>query len=261
MRIGLIADIHGNSYALAQALDVFERHHCDQIVCLGDVSVLGPDPEGAAQLIRQHADVTVLGNVDRWLLNGLSDQELRETQTEELRILTKWSLESMTRESIEMFEGSRHRLDLECPGSRFIRLFHGSSYSEDDALSATTPEAEVEAQAGDAVFVASGHTHIAVARRTSNSMLVNPGSVGLPGVGPGSPDLSVNRDVGWTEFAIAEVTQSSCSVTLCRIDLDLGAMFDWARSCSMPALDWWLSKWRSSQDDVSPSQRPESGVG
>ena len=45
MRIGLIADIHGNLFALREALSALDRHGVDRIACLGRLLKHGTDPE------------------------------------------------------------------------------------------------------------------------------------------------------------------------------------------------------------------------
>ncbi len=42
MRIGLIADIHGNCIALDAVLAALARDGVDDVICLGDVAALGP---------------------------------------------------------------------------------------------------------------------------------------------------------------------------------------------------------------------------
>ena len=53
----------------------------------------------------------------------------------------------------------------------------------------------------------------------------NPGSDGLPGIGPGASGLPVNRDVSWAEYAVVEVGRYGTTVTLRRIELDIEAMW------------------------------------
>lgn len=64
MRIGIISDIHANLEALQAALEVYERHPVDYLACLGDVVGYGAQPNECCDLVRKHADVTVLGNHD-----------------------------------------------------------------------------------------------------------------------------------------------------------------------------------------------------
>ena len=73
MRIGLIADIHGNADALRTVLGELSAARIDRLVCLGDVAVLGPEPRDVLRLL-DHADCAVVrGNTDAWLLGEPSD--------------------------------------------------------------------------------------------------------------------------------------------------------------------------------------------
>ena len=81
-------------------------------------------------------------------------------------------------------------------------------------IAATTPAADLQAMiAGHrATIFAGGHTHIPLLRRHEQILFVNPGSVGLPGVGPGGPDLAVNEHVDWGEYAIVKAADGELTV-------------------------------------------------
>jgi predicted phosphodiesterase len=132
-------------------------------------------------------------------------------------------------------------------GPAHLLAFHGSPRSNDDVISRTTPESEfVELLPdSDVHFAIGGHTHIQMDCRFGSTMMVNPGSVGLPGVGPGTPDLPVNRDVAWAEYAVLTIDEADHSIDLRRTGIDLPAMLEWAKATGMPAFDWWRAKWRS----------------
>ena len=75
MRIGLIADIHGNLIALETVLAELAREPLDQMVCLGDVAALGPQPGEALARLRALGCPVVMGNTDAWLLAPSSAPE------------------------------------------------------------------------------------------------------------------------------------------------------------------------------------------
>lgn len=52
MRIGLLADIHGNFMALEVVLQELAREHVDQLICFGDVASLGPQPRAVIERLR-----------------------------------------------------------------------------------------------------------------------------------------------------------------------------------------------------------------
>ena len=101
--------------------------------------------------------------------------------------------------------------------------FHATPDSLDDITHAGKP-ARVGEWSGNA-WMACGHTHIQAMWRVGDQIWLNPGSVGLPGIGPGASGLPVNRDVSWAEYAVVEVGRYGTTVTLRRIELDIEAMW------------------------------------
>src|SRR5262249_29898701 len=88
-----------------------------------------------------------------------------------------------------------------------------------------------------------GHTHLPMVRRYAAGHLVNPGSVGLPGVGPTSPHLSLSRDVRWAEYAVIGMEGGRLAIELRRTPLDLSAMFAAAHQSGMRPLAWGRQRW------------------
>lgn len=68
MRIGLVADIHGNAFALDRVLEALDGEACDAIYCLGDLLAPGPWPVEVARTLRERSIPYVRGNTDEWLL-------------------------------------------------------------------------------------------------------------------------------------------------------------------------------------------------
>jgi diadenosine tetraphosphatase ApaH/serine/threonine PP2A family protein phosphatase len=64
MRIGIISDIHSNLEALREVLAALERLRPDRVMCLGDVVGYGASVNECCELVRQVAEVTLLGNHD-----------------------------------------------------------------------------------------------------------------------------------------------------------------------------------------------------
>ncbi len=64
MRYAIISDIHANLPALEAARDSLRAEAPDRTVCLGDVVGYGAEPEACCSLVRELADVCVLGNHD-----------------------------------------------------------------------------------------------------------------------------------------------------------------------------------------------------
>ena len=78
MKIGIIADIHGDYSALKSALDRLDSvHQVDHILCAGDLIGRGPEQEQVVDLIRQRDIPTVKGNHDEWAY-GVSSSDIAD---------------------------------------------------------------------------------------------------------------------------------------------------------------------------------------
>ena len=72
MRVGVIADIHGDPQALQRVLAAIDLADADEIWCLGDIVGLGAtDPAAVVDLIRDRCSLTLAGNHDRWVTGDL----------------------------------------------------------------------------------------------------------------------------------------------------------------------------------------------
>jgi len=64
MRLGIFSDIHANYEALSAVLESFKHESIDEYHCLGDVVGYGGSPNECADIVRQTATHTILGNHD-----------------------------------------------------------------------------------------------------------------------------------------------------------------------------------------------------
>ena len=242
MRIGLISDIHGNLVALDAVLAEIDRSGVDQIVCMGDLAVLGPQPCEVINRIMERGILTVRGNVDDWLAHGDGPSAESPTSTQTID-LTAWAFSQLEDEHIEFLRHLPLTLRLPLDDGRSMVCYHATPDSLDDITHAGKP-ARVGEWSGNA-WMACGHTHIQAMWRVGDQIWLNPGSVGLPGIGPGASGLPVNRDVSWAEYAVVEIDQHGVMVTLRRIELNIEAMWSAVTATDMPHQDWWRSLWKS----------------
>jgi predicted phosphodiesterase len=64
MRLGIFSDIHANYEALSAVLEAFKHESVDEYHCLGDVVGYGGSPNECADIVRDLARNTILGNHD-----------------------------------------------------------------------------------------------------------------------------------------------------------------------------------------------------
>lgn len=248
MRIALISDIHGNLFALETVLRELAQEHIDQMVCLGDVAALGPQPREVLDRLRALNCPVILGNTDAWLLTPQVPPEVAAAHSRATYEITVWCTEQLSSEDRDYIHTFPPTLELPLDEGRTLLCYHGSPRSFDDVIAAITPEATVKRMlAGNsAAVMAGGHTHIQMIRRYEDSHIVNIGSIGLPGVNAGSPELPMNHNVSWAEYAVLSVERGRLSIDLRRTPLDIATMLHEAQRTSMPHLDWWTQKWKTS---------------
>jgi predicted phosphodiesterase len=75
---GIVADIHGNREALAEALAALERRGAERIACLGDIVGYNADPDECVALVRGRCSAAIAGNHD---LIGLGRLGFRRCST------------------------------------------------------------------------------------------------------------------------------------------------------------------------------------
>lgn len=239
MRFGLIADIHANLPALELVLAELEAARVDQIVCLGDVASLGPQPREVIARLRQQRIPVIQGNHDAYLLN----LELAEPQAPWLRAVEAWTQAQLTAGELDFLRALPAQLSFALGADQRLLCFHGSPRSNEEWLFPTT-SAELLDEAfrgcSDQVW-AGGHTHVQMLRPHREAWLINPGSVGMPFEFPmrgGSP-----RSFPAAEYAVVEWADGRLTTQLCRRPIDFDAVARAAHASGLPEVEHWLSAW------------------
>ncbi len=178
MRIAVIADVHGNRIALEAVLAHLRAAAPDLLVNLGDL-VSGPfDPAGSADLQMALGCPTVAGNHERQVLEGgtgpsdaIARAHLSEAHLAWMRGLPR----TLRLGGGEVFacHGSPRGGDLE-----YLLEDVSAGHPRLDTAEAILARLE---GIGGARVVLCGHTHLARMLRIGDVLVVNPGSVGLPG--------------------------------------------------------------------------------
>src|SRR5712691_9596145 len=174
--LAVIADIHGNRWALEAVLQDIDRRGIQQIVNLGD-HLTGPlDPAGTADLLIERGMLSICGNDDRVLFAPL----------EELSSSQRYTRDQLTPAHLNWLRA----LPATAVIADEVFVCHGDLF--DSAYLLEQVEASgvclrstraIEASAADIAqpIILCGHSHLP---RTvflpQGKLIMNPGSVGLP---------------------------------------------------------------------------------
>jgi putative phosphoesterase len=174
MRVLVVADIHGNRAALEAIREPF-----DACFCVGDIVDYGPEPGACVDWVRANATHAVRGNHDHGAAQNVEVQGAGG-----FRYLT-----AVTRPlSVAALTPDQRRFLADLPTSRLFALggkrfllVHATPRDPMDEFAPPDPAFWRPRLAGLKVdYVVVGHTHQPYALDVNGTLVVNPGSVGLP---------------------------------------------------------------------------------
>lgn len=240
-RIAVLADIHGNRWALEAILEDLDRRRDSSVVNLGDC-VYGPlDPEGTAEMLIRLGWATVRGNEDRLLDDPLGDggasPSLRFTREcllpRHLTWLRTLPLSLRTTEGLLLCHGTPTRDD------EYLLLAAAPG-----GLRRRTPRELSSMLAGIKTSVLlCGHDHTpASVQLTNGTLIVDPGSVGLPAYSAQEPyPHVVETGTAHARYAILEPAGEGWLVEQRAVSYDWQTAAATARANGRPDWALWLS--------------------
>lgn len=224
--IAILADIHGNIWALDAVLADLARRGVTTIVDLGD-SLSGPlDPAATAERLIERGIPSIRGNTDRDLLADppaaasptltFAQEQLAPRQRAWLRALPATAV---LREEVLLCHGtpdSDETYLLEAPSIQGTRLLD-------------TPSIERFLSQIVQPVVACGHSHIPRAvYLTGGRLVINPGSVGLPAYSMDEPAPHI-MESGSPHAKYALLTKAAGQWSVAHILVP----YEWARAAAV----------------------------
>ncbi len=196
MRLGVVADIHGNDVALRAVLKDSAGLNVDQWWALGDLVLFGPRPAEVLELLLGLPDIRMLrGNTDRYVLTG-EQPAPHATATEAARSVDLVERYGAMAAGIGWTRGVLDQagllgglmelptqLRLKFPSGTSVLGVHASPQADDGPgiKPGIADEQLAPLLAGcNADVVIGGHTHAATDRLVDGIRALNPGSTGMP---------------------------------------------------------------------------------
>ncbi|MBR1131048.1 metallophosphoesterase family protein [Bradyrhizobium iriomotense] len=234
MKFAAIADVHGNRPALEAVLADIVALGIDEVVNLGD-HVSGPlEAARTADLLIERGFPSVRGDQDRilvelWHAGGSVRSDFQELERKHFEWMASMPSTLTYREQVFLCHAS----------PRDDAAFWLDRVTADGSVRPSEIEAIEAGAAGVAAqIILCGHTHIPrVVRLRDGRLVVNPGSVGLPGY-DGKAPVPYVVEIGTPHacYAILEHAGGGWSATIRYVPYDNTAMAALARSKGM--LTW-----------------------
>jgi len=242
LKIALISDIHGNCVALDTVLADINHQKVNQVICLGDIATIGPQPVQVIDTLQRLDCLCIMGNHDAVLLdlNTAPDYQIAAPLISSLH----WCAGQLTVDHLQFLQKFYSRIDIPLDENASLLCYHGSPSSNIKNILARTPveEFEIHQASKTTRIMAGGHTHIQMLRQHQGMLIVNPGSVGSPFADTPAPE-SIPTLLPWAEYAIVEQTNGILSVNLRRIYFDINLFCEVISQSDLPIKNWWLQQY------------------
>jgi putative phosphoesterase len=228
VKLGVVADVHGNDGALRAVLADADRFGVDRWWALGDLVLFGPRPSEVLELLQGLPGIEMLsGNTDRYVLTGeqpaphatVADAVGSADLVERYAAMAAhigWTRGVLDQAGmLGVLDGLPAQLRLRLPGGTAVLGVHASPGADDGPGIAPDVSGEQlgELLAGcGADVVIGGHTHYAADRVVGGIRALNPGSTGLP------------RSAGVANWLLVEDDGGQLAVTHRGVPYDAGAV-------------------------------------
>jgi predicted phosphodiesterase len=242
MKLGVVADIHGNDEALRAVLADAAPFRVDRWWALGDLVLFGPRPVEVLELLRELPGIEMLrGNTDRYVLTGeqpaphatVADAAKSVDLVERYAAMAGhigWTRGVLDQAGLlGVLDGLPAQLRLGLPSGTAVLGVHASPGADDGPGIApdTSEERLGELLTGcGADVVIGGHTHRATDRVIDGIRALNPGSTGLP------------RTHGIANWLLVEDDGDQLGVTQRGVPYDAGAVVADLRQRRHPGADF-----------------------
>jgi predicted phosphodiesterase len=244
MKTVVISDIHGNLTAFDAVLRNLEEESYDKLVFLGDAAATGPEPHEVIARLRSKNPICIMGNTDEWLLNPI----LRENPDAEVKVVEDidfWCAKQLTDSDRDFLRSFKPMTRVGIGGDAMLLAYHGSPKSNREGIPPVgTPEELESVLLGErATVMAGGHLHVQMFRRHQDSILINPGSVGLPI--ERNPSTGRVRIPPWSEHAVISFEGGRLDISMRRVPLSQDDVTKSIAGSSMPHKEEFLQRWTS----------------
>lgn len=170
--IAVIADIHGNVWALEAVLRDVDRLRPAIVAVGGDLAFGGPAPAECVELVRRRGYPAIRGNTDEWVTEPAAAPDP----------ISRWAAEHLSDDQ-RRYVASLPFLWRYTQGSGGdLVLVHATPWSISEVVPPDAGPRLVQRvfDEANAAAVVYGHIHVAYQRRVESRLLVNSGSVGMP---------------------------------------------------------------------------------
>jgi putative phosphoesterase len=178
MKTAIISDIHGNYDALVEVLKKAKKEGVEHLLILGDIVGYYYHPEKVLNALAEWSFDIIKGNHEYILEDLIADPSLGETIRLKYGSGHQEAINKLTKEQLAFLKDLPEAKSVQVDAVSIL-MSHGTPWSNDFYIYPDCNKDIIEkCDSTEHDFVLIGHSHYAFAIRNTNSILINPGSVG-----------------------------------------------------------------------------------
>jgi putative phosphoesterase len=180
VKLALLGDIHGNSYALKAVLEAAALSDVEALLITGDLVGYYYAPSAVLEMLQPWNRYVVRGNHEDMLRIARFDPNFLTQVDARYGSGLRSAVEHLSEPQLDELCHLPDKLELELDGYRIL-LCHGSPWDTNEYVYPDEqPEKLERCSNPEFDLVIMGHTHHPMHHRIGKTQVVNPGSVGQP---------------------------------------------------------------------------------
>jgi predicted phosphodiesterase len=185
-KIAVLADVHGNSWALEAVLEDIQKRNVSEIINLGDIFYGPLNPSETFKLLSKNKMTTIGGNTDRYLME-VTLAKIEKPTIPLTHPTMNFVIQSLGDTELRWTKELTHTYSLD----PHLYLCHGNPLTDDlplvEQITATGVSLSNDNELNNSIsnisqnIILCAHTHIGRFHQIENGKaVINPGSVGMP---------------------------------------------------------------------------------
>lgn len=178
MKFAVLADIHGNEYALKAVLEELQKAGINELLLLGDYVGYYYSARKILELIRQWDFKAIKGNHEKLLFRAIVSPSFLEEITVKYGSGHKSALELLPESDLAFLRALPEHLEFSVNNLNIL-MCHGAPWDPDEYVYPDVDESILQKYDDyDFDYIFYGHTHYACEHQRGDMRIINPGSVG-----------------------------------------------------------------------------------
>lgn len=180
MKWGVLADIHGNSFALNKVIEDMVEENIDEYIFLGDLVMVGPDPNAVFDKVNALDPICwIKGNTDMWFEEMSEGWKPKTDKENELFDYYTYAADRLSEKQINHLLNLSTEESIKYNGWEILCV-HGAPGDVTGVMDNRVSQANLSSMVKKVKedIILCGHSHVPYIGKINGKYIINAGSIG-----------------------------------------------------------------------------------